>query len=75
MDKQITDNEGAIKKYILDLAKFEKLELDENNIEKIIKELKVIIKKYSGRKAGNTESKFPKYGICSRWENTNHHCR
>ena len=31
MDKQITDNEGAIKKYILDLAKFEKLELDENN--------------------------------------------
>ena len=58
MDKQITDNEGAIKKYILDLAKFEKLELDENNIEKIIKELKVIIKKYSGRKAGNTESKF-----------------
>ena len=58
MDKQITDNEGAIKKYILDLAKFEKLELDENNIAKIIKELKVIIKKYSGRKAGNTESKF-----------------
>jgi len=34
IDKQITDNEGAIKKYILDLAKFEKLELDENNIEK-----------------------------------------
>ena len=31
IDKQITDNEGAIKKYILDLAKFEKLELDENN--------------------------------------------
>ena len=58
IDKQITDNEGAIKKYILDLAKFEKLELDENNIEKIIKELKVIIKKYSGRKANNTESKF-----------------
>ena len=58
MDKQITDNEGAIKKYILDLAKFEKLELDENNIEKIIKELKVIIKKYSGRKASNVESKF-----------------
>ena len=58
VDKQITDNEGAIKKYILDFAKFEKLELDENNIEKIIKELKVIIKKYSGRKANNTESKF-----------------
>ena len=58
IDKQITDNEGAIKKYILDLAKFEKLELDENNIEKIIKELKVIIKKYSGRKASNRESKF-----------------
>ena len=58
IDKQITDNEGAIKKYILDLAKFEKLELDENNIEKIIKELKGTIKKYSGRKATNTESKF-----------------
>ena len=58
VDKQITDNEGAIKKYILDLAKFEKLELDENNIEKIIKELKAIIKKYSGRKASNVESKF-----------------
>ena len=58
VDKQITDNEGAIKKYILDLAKFEKLELDENNIEKIIKELKAIIKKYSGRKASSTESKF-----------------
>ena len=58
VDKQITDNEGAIKKYILDLAKFEKLELDENNIEKIIKELKGTIKKYSGRKASNTESKF-----------------
>ena len=58
IDKQITDNEGAIKKYILDLAKFEKLELDENNIEKIIKELKAIIKKYSGRKASNVESKF-----------------
>ena len=52
VDKQITDNEGAIKKYILNLAKFEKLELDENNIEKIIKELKAIIKKYSGRKQG-----------------------
>ena len=58
MDKQITDNEGAIKKYILDLAKFEKLELDENNIEKIIKELKGTIKKYSGKKASNVESKF-----------------
>ena len=58
VDKQITDNEGAIKKYILDLAKFEKLELDENNIEKIIKELKAIIKKYYGRKASNVESKL-----------------
>ena len=58
IDKQITDNEGAIKKYILDLAKFEKLELDENNIEKIIKELKGTIKKYSGKKASNIESKF-----------------
>ena len=58
IDKQITDNESAIKKYILDLAKFEKLELDENNIEKIIKELKRTIKKYSGKKASNVESKF-----------------
>lgn len=58
VDKQIVDNEGAIKRYILDLAKFEKLELDENNIEKIIKELKGTIKKYSGRKATNVESKF-----------------
>ena len=63
VDKQIVDNEGAIKKYILDLAKFEKLELDENNIEKIIKELKGTIKKYSGKKATNKkatnlESKF-----------------
>ena len=58
IDKQITDNEGAIKKYILDLAKFEKLELDENNIEKIIKELKGTIKKYSGKKGSNVESKF-----------------
>ena len=58
VDKQITDNEGAIKKYILDLAKFEKLELDEENIEKIIKELKGTIKKYSGKKASNVESKF-----------------
>ena len=58
IDKQITDNEGAIRKYILDLAKFEKLELDENNIEKIIKELKGTIKKYSGKKASNVESKF-----------------
>ena len=63
IDKEITDNEGAIKKYILDLAKFEKLELDENNIEKIIKELKGTIKKYSGKKATNKkatnlESKF-----------------
>ena len=58
IDKQITDNEGAIRKYILDLAKFKKLELDENNIEKIIKELKETIKKYSGKKATNVESKF-----------------
>ena len=58
IDKQITDNEGAIKRCILDLAKFEKLELDENNIEKIIKELKGTIKKYSEKKATNVESKF-----------------
>ena len=58
IDKQITDNEGAIKRCILDLAKFEKLELDENNIEKIIKELKGIIKKYSEKKATNVENKL-----------------
>ena len=55
VDKQITDNEGAIKKYILDLAKFEKLELEEENIEKILKSLKDSIKRYSGKKS---ESKF-----------------
>ena len=37
IDKQITDNEGAIRKYILDLAKFEKLELAEEEIEKVKK--------------------------------------
>ena len=58
VDKQITDNEGAIKKYILDLAKFEKLELEEENIEKILKSLKDSIKRYSGKKASNVESKF-----------------
>ena len=58
IDKQITDNEGSIKKYILDFAKFEKLELEEENIEKIIKELKGTIKKYSGKKATNLESKL-----------------
>ena len=55
VDKQITDNEGAIKKYILDLAKFEKLELQEENIEKILKFLKDSIKRYSGKKL---ESKY-----------------
>ena len=55
IDKQITDNEGAIKKYILDLAKFEKLELEEENIEKIIKSFKDTIKRYSGKKI---ESKY-----------------
>ena len=55
IDKQITDNEGAIKKYILDLAKFEKLELEEENIEKILKSFKDTIKRYSGKK---TESKY-----------------
>ena len=59
IDKKITDNEGAIKKYILDLAKFEKLELDENDVEKIINTLKNNINRYAeknGRK--NSESKF-----------------
>ena len=59
IDKKITDNEGVIKKYILDLAKFEKLELDENDVEKIINSLKNNINRYAeknGRK--NSESKF-----------------
>ena len=59
LDKKITDNEGAIKKYILDLAKFEKLELDENDVEKIINSLKNNINRHAeknGRK--NSESKF-----------------
>ena len=55
VDKQIVDNEGSIKKYILDLAKFEKLELEEENIEKILKSFKDIIKRYSGKKS---ESKY-----------------
>ena len=55
VDKQIVDNEGAIRKYILDLAKFEKLELEEENIEKILKSFKDIIKRYSGKKS---ESKY-----------------
>ena len=55
VDKQIVDNEGAIKKYILDLAKFKKLELEEENIEKILKSFKDSIKRYSGKKS---ESKF-----------------
>ena len=58
IDKQITDNEGAIKKYILDLAKFQKIELGEEDLKKIIKELKGTIRKYSAKKASNIESKF-----------------
>ncbi|EKA93561.1 formylglycine-generating enzyme family protein, partial [Fusobacterium periodonticum] len=50
IDKQITDNEGAIKKYILDLAKFEKLELAEEEVEKVIETLKNNINKYSRNK-------------------------
>ena len=50
IDKQITDNEGAIKRYILDLAKFEKLELAEEEIEKVIETLKNNINKYSRNK-------------------------
>ena len=57
VDKQITDNEEAIKKYILDLAKFQKIKLVEEELKKIIKELKGTIKKY-GKKACNIESKF-----------------
>ena len=55
IDKQIIDNQKTIKKYILDLAKFEKLELEEENIEKILKLLKESIKRYSEKKS---ESKF-----------------
>ena len=50
IDKQIIDNQKIIKKYILDLAKFEKLELEEENIEKILKLLKGNIKRYSRKK-------------------------
>ena len=51
IDKQIIDNQKTIKKYILDLAKFEKLELEEENIEKILKLLKGNIKRYSRKKS------------------------
>jgi len=51
IDKKITDSEETIKKYILDLAKFEKLELEEENIEKILKLLKGNIKRYSRKKS------------------------
>ncbi|ATV63861.1 formylglycine-generating enzyme family protein [Fusobacterium pseudoperiodonticum] len=55
IDKQIADSEETIKKYILNLAKFENLELEAENIEKILKLLKESIKRYSGKKS---ESKF-----------------
>ena len=55
IDRQITDSEETIKKYILNLAKFENLELEAENIEKILKLLKESIKRYSGKKS---ESKF-----------------
>jgi len=58
VDKQKTDNEGGIRKYILDLAKFQKIELAEEDLKKIIKELKGTIRKYSAKKASNIESKF-----------------
>ena len=58
VDKQITDNEEAIKKYILDLAKFHKIKLVEEELKKIIKELKGTIRKYSAKKASDIESKF-----------------
>ena len=51
IDKQIIDNQKTIKKYILDLAKFEKLELEEENIEKILKLLKGNIKRHSRKKS------------------------
>jgi len=55
IDKKITDSEETIRKYILNLAKFENLELEAENIEKILKLLKESIKRYSGKKS---ESKF-----------------
>jgi len=58
VDKQKTDNEGGIRKYILDLAKFQKIELAEEDLKKIIKELKGTIRRYSAKKASNIESKF-----------------
>ena len=58
IDKQIIDNQKTIKKYILDLAKFEKLELEEENIEKILKLLKDNIKRYSRKKSENELEKM-----------------
>ena len=58
IDKQIIDNQKTIKKYILDLAKFEKLELEEENIEKILKLLKGNIKRYSRKKSENELEKM-----------------
>lgn len=48
LDKQVIDNEKNITKYISDLAKFAKVEIDENSIKKIVKDLKESIFKYRG---------------------------
>ena len=47
IDKEIIDNEVAIKNYILDLAEFEKLEINEVKLDKIVKLLKKDIHKFS----------------------------
>lgn len=48
LDKQVIDNEKNIIKYISDLAKFAKVQIDENSIKKIVKDLKESIFKYRG---------------------------
>ena len=58
IDKQIIDNQKTIKKYILNLAKFENLELEAENIEKILKLLKGNIKRYSKKKSESEVEKM-----------------
>ena len=58
IDRQITDSDETIKKYILNLAKFENLELEAENIEKILKLLKGNIKRYSKKKSESEVEKM-----------------
>ena len=58
IDKQIIDNQKTIKKYILNLAKFENLKLEAENIEKILKLLKGNIKRYSRKKSESEVEKM-----------------